>query len=108
MEEIELFALLPVSNLVAVQRIRVRSLWPWLNIKQPCCVSWFQQSLPSASPLHCASTANACLHSEIHQLKDSFAKNKREKDERIGYISGGPVPVAAHSATLREAELAQP
>lgn len=40
----------------------------------------------------------------MHQLEENFAKNKREKDERIGYISGGPVPAAVHSVTLKEAE----
>lgn len=40
----------------------------------------------------------------MHQLEDNFAKNKREKDERIGYISGGPAPAAVHSVTLKEAE----
>lgn len=70
MQEITLFALLPGSNLVAIQRTRVRSLQLWLNIRQQCCASWFWQSLPSASPLHCASTAFAWLCSEMYQGTD--------------------------------------
>lgn len=44
----------------------------------------------------------------MHLLNDNFAKNKRGEDERISYISAGPVPDAVHSVTLKEAELTQP
>lgn len=36
----------------------------------------------------------------MQQLKDNFAKNKKEKDERIGYTSGERVPDAAHRVHL--------
>lgn len=50
----------------------------------------------------CLSTP-LCQHSQrfsAQQNASAESKNKREKDERIGYISGGSVPDAVHRAHL--------